>query len=200
MIFGPGKTPPQVVEIARSLKEKGAGVLLTRAGEEQVRALREAFPQTVHHAQARLAVLPAPNPPPRIGLVAVVCAGTADLPVAEEAALTAETLGSNVARVYDAGVAGLHRLLAELETLRRANAVVAVAGMEGALPPVVAGLVDVPVIAVPTSVGYGASLGGLTALFAMLTSCAAGLSVVNIDNGFGAACQAHLINRLAARP
>ncbi|MEK6710493.1 MAG: nickel pincer cofactor biosynthesis protein LarB [Nitrospinota bacterium] len=199
VIFGPGKTPPQVVEIARSLKAKGASVLLTRAGEEQVRALREAFPQTVHHPQARLAVLPAPDPPPRIGLVAVVCAGTADLPVAEEAALTAETLGSNVARVYDAGVAGLHRLLAELKTLREARAIVAVAGMEGALPPVVAGLVDVPVIAVPTSVGYGASLGGLTALFAMLTSCASGLSVVNIDNGFGAACQAHLINRLATR-
>jgi NCAIR mutase (PurE)-related protein len=200
VIFGGGKTPRQVVEIAASLKAKGAAVLLTRAEEDQVRALREAFPEAVHHAAARIAVLPSPEPVQRVGLVAVVCAGTSDFPVAEEAAVTAETLGSRVERVYDAGVAGLHRLLAGMEVLRGAKAIVAVAGMEGALPSVVAGLVDVPVIAVPTSVGYGASLGGLTALFAMLTSCAAGLSVVNIDNGFGAACQAHLINRLAARP
>jgi hypothetical protein len=200
VIFGAGKTPAQVVEIARSLKAKGAPVLLTRAKEDQVRALREAHPETVHHETARIAVLPASEPPVRVGLVAVVCAGTSDLPVAEEAAVTAETLGSRVERIFDAGVAGLHRLLAEMSVLREANAVVAVAGMEGALPSVVAGLVDVPVIAVPTSVGYGASLGGLAALFAMLTSCAAGLSVVNIDNGFGAACQAHLINRLAVRP
>lgn len=200
VIFGPGKTPRQVVEIAASLKAGGAAVLLTRAGEDQVRALREAFPEAVHHAAARIAVLPSSDPPQPIGLVAVVCAGTSDLPVAEEAAVTAETLGSRVERIRDAGVAGLHRLLAGMEVLRGAKAIVAVAGMEGALPSVVAGLVDVPVIAVPTSVGYGASLGGLTALFAMLTSCASGLSVVNIDNGFGAACQAHLINRLAARP
>ena len=200
VIFGGGKTPAQVVEIARSLKAKGSAVLLTRAEAAQVHSLRAAFPGTVHHEAARIAVLPPPEPPEPIGLVAVVCAGTADLPVAEEAAVTAETLGSRAERIYDAGVAGLHRLLAEMPVLREAHAIVAVAGMEGALPSVVAGLVDVPVIAVPTSVGYGASLGGLTALFAMLTSCAAGLSVVNIDNGFGAACQAHLINRLAARP
>ncbi|MBI3128133.1 MAG: nickel pincer cofactor biosynthesis protein LarB [Candidatus Tectomicrobia bacterium] len=199
VIFGAGKTAAQVAEIARSLRAKGSPVLLTRAKDEHVRALREIFPETVHHEAARIAVLPSPEPPASVGLVAVVCAGTSDLPVAEEAAVTAETLGSRAERIYDAGVAGLHRLLADLPALREANAIVVVAGMEGALPSVVAGLVDVPVIAVPTSIGYGASLGGLTALFAMLTSCAAGLSVVNIDNGFGAGCQAHLINRLAAK-
>ena len=199
VIFGAGKTAAQVAEIARSLRAKGSPVLLTRAKDEHVRALREIFPETVHHEAARIAVLPSPEPLAPVGLVAVVCAGTSDLPVAEEAAVTAETLGSRAERIYDAGVAGLHRLLADLPALREANAIVVVAGMEGALPSVVAGLVDVPVIAVPTSIGYGASLGGLTALFAMLTSCAAGLSVVNIDNGFGAGCQAHLINRLAAK-
>jgi len=200
VIYGGGKTPGQVVEIAQSLAGKGATILLTRAEANQAAALLEAFPGAAHHEPARIVVV-APGPAPaRVGLVAVLCAGTSDLPVAEEAAVTAETLGSNVLRAYDVGVAGLHRLLAELEGLRRANAIVAVAGMEGALPSVVAGLVACPVLAVPTSVGYGASLGGLTALFAMLNSCAGGLSVVNIDNGFGAACQAHLINCLAARP
>ena len=198
VIFGAGKTARQVVEIAGSLAARDQTALVTRASAEQAAALLELSPRTRHHETARIVEIPPKNPPKPVGEVAIVCAGTSDLPVAEEAAVTARALGSGVTRVYDAGVAGLHRLLAEVETLRRANAVVAVAGMEGALPSVVAGLVARPVIAAPTSVGYGASLGGLTALFAMLNSCASGLSVVNIDNGFGAGCQAHLINKGAA--
>ena len=199
VVFGAGKTKAQVVEIAESLMAKGQAVLLTRANAEQADALCALSPRARHHEAARIVEIPEENPPAAVGSIAVVCAGTSDLPVAEEAAVTARALGSGVACVYDAGVAGLHRLLAEVETLRAANAIVAVAGMEGALPSVVAGLVDRPVIAVPTSVGYGANLGGLTALLAMLNSCASGLSVVNVDNGFGAACQAHLINKLAVR-
>ena len=198
VIFGAGKTARQVVEIAGSLAARDQTALVTRASAEQAAALLELSPRARHHETARIVEIPPKNPPKPVGEVAIVCAGTSDLPVAEEAAVTARALGSGVTRVYDAGVAGLHRLLAEVETLRRANAVVAVAGMEGALPSVVAGLVARPVIAAPTSVGYGASLGGLTALFAMLNSCASGLSVVNIDNGFGAGCQAHLINKGAA--
>lgn len=198
VIFGAGKTARQVVEIAGSLAARDQTALVTRASAEQAAALLEFSPRARHHETARIVEIPPKNPPKPVGEVAIVCAGTSDLPVAEEAAVTARALGSGVTRVYDAGVAGLHRLLAEVETLRRANAVVAVAGMEGALPSVVAGLVARPVIAAPTSVGYGASLGGLTALFAMLNSCASGLSVVNIDNGFGAGCQAHLINKGAA--
>ena len=198
VIFGAGKTARQVVEIAGSLAARDQTALVTRASVEQAAALLELSPRARHHETARIVEIPPKNPPKPVGEVAIVCAGTSDLPVAEEAAVTARALGSGVTRVYDAGVAGLHRLLAEVETLRRANAVVAVAGMEGALPSVVAGLVARPVIAAPTSVGYGASLGGLTALFAMLNSCASGLSVVNIDNGFGAGCQAHLINKGAA--
>jgi len=200
VIYGGGKTPAQVLDVARSIAGSGQTVLATRLDAAQARCLLEALPGAVHHEAARIVVVANGKAPAPVGRVAVVCAGTSDLPVAEEAAVTAEALGSAVERAYDVGVAGLHRLLAEVERLREANAVVAVAGMEGALPSVVAGLVEAPVIAVPTSVGYGASLGGLTALFAMLNSCAAGLSVVNIDNGFGAACQAHLINRMAARP
>ncbi len=150
----------------------------------------------VHHAEARLLMLRSGSAPtPRDGTLAVVAAGTSDLPVAEEAALTAELFGNKVERVYDVGVAGLHRLLASLDVLRSASVVVAVAGMEGALPSVVGGLVHCPVIAVPTSVGYGASFGGLAALLGMLNSCASNVTVVNIDNGFGAAFVASLINR-----
>ena len=198
VIFGAGKTARQVVEIAGSLAARDQTALVTRASAEQAAALLELSPRARHHETARIVEIPPKNPPKPVCEVAIVCAGTSDLPVAEEAAVTARALGSGVTRVYDAGVAGLHRLLAEVETLRRANAVVAVAGMEGALASVVAGLVARPVIAAPTSVGYGASLGGLTALFAMLNSCASGLSVVNIDNGFGAGYQAHLINKGAA--
>jgi NCAIR mutase (PurE)-related protein len=197
-IFCPGKTPEQVVAIATRLARAQANIVATRADERVAAACAAAELPHVYHGLARLIVV-RPEPPENLGLVVVAAAGTADLPVAEEAALVAEALGSRVERVYDCGVAGLHRLLAHYDRLAEANAIVAVAGMEGALPSVIGGLVDRPVVAVPTSVGYGASLGGLAALLAMLNSCAPGVSVVNIDNGYGAAHQAHLINRLVAK-
>lgn len=199
VIYGEGKTADQVVEIARSLCGKNQTVIVTRTAKGQPDALREAFSDAVHHSEARMVVIENSKPSVKIGCIAVLCGGTSDIPVAEEAAVSAETLGSRVERVFDVGIAGLPRLLAELDSIRQANVIVAVAGMEGALPSVVAGLIEAPVIAVPTSVGYGTSMGGLTALFAMLNSCADGLSVVNIDNGFGAGFQAHLINRMAAK-
>jgi pyridinium-3,5-biscarboxylic acid mononucleotide synthase len=173
-------------------------VLATRADAAVAAAAAAAGLPHVYHAMARLLVV-RPAPTEGVGLVAVAAAGTSDLPVAEEAALTAEVLGNRVERVYDCGVAGLHRLLAHGDTLAESNVIVAVAGMEGALPSVIGGLLDRPVIAVPTSVGYGASLGGLAALLAMLNSCAPGVSVVNIDNGYGAAHQASQINHLASK-
>jgi NCAIR mutase (PurE)-related protein len=197
-IFCQGKTPAQVVEIARRLGAVHPNVLATRASDEVAAAIAAAGLPHRHHPDARLIVV-RPEPAATLGLIVVAAAGTSDLPVAEEAALVAETLGNRVDRVYDCGVAGLHRLLDHVALLAEANAIVAVAGMEGALPSVVAGLVDRPVIAVPTSVGYGTSFNGLTALLAMLNSCAAGVSVVNIDNGFGAAHQASQINHLVAK-
>ena len=195
VIFGAGKTAPQIEGIVRCMIERGAGnILITRLSSEKEALLRGKFPYT-YSESAHLAVAN-PVERPLTGSVAVVSAGTSDLPVCEEAALTAEALGSRVHRVYDAGVAGLHRLLAELDTLESARCIVAVAGMEGALPSVVGGLVSCPVIAVPTSVGYGANLGGIAALLAMLNSCASGVSVVNIDNGFGAGFLAHRINQM----
>jgi NCAIR mutase (PurE)-related protein len=197
-IFCAGKTPSQVVAIAERLSARHPNILATRASDEIVAALLASGVPCRHHAEARLVVV-RPEPQGAVGSIVVVAAGTSDLPVAEEAAIVAETLGDRVERVYDCGVAGLHRLLDHVPLLMEANAIVAVAGMEGALPSVVAGLVDRPVIAVPTSVGYGTSFNGLTALLAMLNSCAAGVSVVNIDNGFGAAHQASQINRLASK-
>jgi NCAIR mutase (PurE)-related protein len=197
-VFCPGKTPAQVVAIVERLAAHHDNVLATRTTPEVVDALRAAGLPCAVHADARLVVVK-PRPTEGVGLIVVVSAGTADLPVAEEAAVVAEAMGNRVERLWDCGVAGLHRLLPHLDRLAEANAIVAVAGMEGALPSVVAGLVDRPVIAVPTSVGYGASLGGLAALLAMLNSCAPGVSVVNIDNGYGAAAQASQINRLAAK-
>jgi hypothetical protein len=197
-VFCPGKTPAQVAAILARLVERHANVLATRADEPVAAAVAAAGLPHAWHPEARLLVA-RPEPVDGVGLVVVAAAGTADLPVAEEAALVAEALGSRVERVYDCGVAGLHRLLEQADLLAEANAIVAVAGMEGALPSVIGGLVDRPVIAVPTSVGYGASLGGLAALLAMLNSCAPGVSVVNIDNGYGAAHQASQINRLAAK-
>ncbi len=199
VIYGQGKTPDQVAGIFERLARQGPNVLCTRATAEIAGAVAGRVAGTRWHESARVVELRG-EPPEPVGLVAVAAAGTSDLPVAEEAAVVLEALGSRVERLYDVGVAGLHRLLAQADVLRRAACVVAVAGMEGALPSVVGGLVDVPVIAVPTSVGYGASFGGVTALLAMLNSCASGVSVVNIDNGFGAAYQAHQINRLAAGP
>jgi hypothetical protein len=197
-IFCQGKTPTQVVAIAQRLAAHHPNVLATRASDEVAAAIAAAGLACRHHPDARLVVV-RPEPVDGVGLIVVAAAGTADIPVAEEAALVAEALGNRVERVYDCGVAGLHRLLDHLPLLAEANVIVAVAGMEGALPSVVAGLIDRPVIAVPTSVGYGASLNGLAALLAMLNSCAAGVSVVNIDNGFGAAHQASQINRLVAK-
>lgn len=198
VIFSEGKTPAQVVRIAAQLVRDHGRALATRVGPEQVRALRRKFPRAVYHELARCVTIERKPLPKRPGTVAVVCAGTSDLPVAEEAAVTAEMMGNRVERIHDVGVAGVHRLLNRLDALQRANVIVVVAGMEGALPSVVAGLVDKPVIAVPTSVGYGASFGGVAALLAMLNSCASGVTVVNIDNGFGAGYAASQINALAA--
>jgi NCAIR mutase (PurE)-related protein len=197
VIFGAGKTVDQVVKISKKLFELGQPVLVTRITAEHARALRKKFKTAVHHPLARCVTIQKKPLPKRAGFIAVVCAGTSDLPVAEEAAVTAEIMGNRVERVTDVGVAGLHRMLARLELLQRANVIIAVAGMEGALPSVMAGLVSKPVIAVPTSIGYGASFGGIAALLAMLNSCASGLTVVNIDNGFGAGYAASQINALA---
>jgi pyridinium-3,5-biscarboxylic acid mononucleotide synthase len=197
VIFGAGKTPEQVVSIAARLVEREQRVLVTRVNGEQARALRRKFRKAVHHPVARCVTIQKRAPTLGPGTIAVVCAGTSDLPVAEEAAVTAEIMGNRVERIRDAGVAGLHRLLRHLELLQSASVVIVVAGMEGALPSVVAGLVACPVIAVPTSVGYGASFGGLAALLGMLNSCGSGVTVVNIDNGFGAGYAASQINALA---
>ena len=198
VIYGEGKTPDQVARIAVKLHQHEQRLLVTRVGPEHVRALRQKFKRAVHHELARCVTVERRPLPKRPGFIAVLAAGTSDLPVAEEAAITADIMGNTVERIYDVGVAGLHRLLRRLDTIQRAHVIVAVAGMEGALPSVVAGLVNKPVIAVPTSVGYGANLGGFTALLAMLNSCGSGLTVVNIDNGFGAGYAASQINALAA--
>jgi len=197
-VFCPGKTPGQVIAIVGRLAAHHANVLATRCEPAVAAAVEAAGLPCRYHPVARLLVV-RPEPAEGVGLIVVAAAGTADLPVAEEAALVAEALGNRVERLTDCGVAGLHRLLPHREVLGEANAIVAVAGMEGALPSVIGGLVDRPVIAVPTSVGYGISLNGLAALLAMLNSCAPGVSVVNIDNGYGAAHQASQINRLATK-
>ena len=196
VIYGEGKTPPQVAEIFARLADHNPNVLCTRASAAAAEAVQQRVPAARYHELCRVLELRR-DPAEPVGSVALAAAGTSDLPVAEEAAIALEVFGSRVERLYDVGVAGIHRLFAHLEVFRRANCVVAVAGMEGALPSVVAGLVNAPVIAVPTSVGYGVAFGGVTTLLAMLTSCASGLSVVNIDNGFGAAYQADMINKLA---
>ena len=197
VVFAPGKTAEQVVEIVRVLREAEQAVLATRVEAAQAEAVRRALPEGEYDPEARVLWFgPAQAPVLGNGIIAVVCAGTADLPVAQEAVAVATRFGNKVELLADVGVAGLHRLLAANETLRSARVLIVVAGMEGALPSVVGGLVDKPVIAVPTSVGYGASFGGVAALLGMLTSCASNVTVVNIDNGFGAAYVATLINRL----
>ncbi len=199
VIFGQGKTPEQVEQIFAKLVAGGGNVLATRVTPDAAERVQTRFPTADYHPMARVLTLRQQHPvTPVTGLVAIVCAGSADLPVAEEARLTAEIMDQPTRAIYDVGVAGLHRLLARSGDLRAARVVVVVAGLEGALPSVVGGLVRAPVIAVPTSVGYGASFHGLAALLTMLNSCAAGVSVVNIDNGFGAGYQAALINSLAA--
>jgi NCAIR mutase (PurE)-related protein len=194
VVFCPGKTPEACASIASEIMARGHPLLATRAAPEQVEAIASREPRVTHHEQARAVTFRA-EPMKLVGCVTVVCAGTADIPVAEEARVTAEMLGARVESLYDVGVAGIHRLLGDVDRLREARAVVVVAGMEGALPSVVGGLVSVPVIGVPTSVGYGASFGGVAPLLTMLNSCAAGVSVVNIDNGFGGGYIAALINR-----
>jgi NCAIR mutase (PurE)-related protein len=196
VVFGIGKTPAQIAAIAGRIVVHGHSLLVTRAAPEAFDAVRAIAPAATYHPEARAITLPAGDIPDGKGVVLIACAGTSDLPVAEEAAVTAELMGNRIDRLYDVGVAGLHRLLRERDRLHAARVIIVVAGMEGALPSVVGGLVDVPVIAVPTSVGYGASLGGIAALLGMLNSCANGISVVNIDNGFGGACVASAINHL----
>jgi NCAIR mutase (PurE)-related protein len=196
VVLGLGKTPAQIAAIAEHIATRGQTLLVTRVQPDVYDAVRTRVPGAEYHPDARAITFAQGRVEAGHGTIAIVCAGTADLPVAEEAAVTAVVMGNRIDRMYDVGVAGLHRLLAEHERIQTARVVIVVAGMEGALPSVVAGLVKVPVIAVPTSVGYGVSFGGVAALLAMLNSCANGVAVVNIDNGFGAACMASLINHL----
>lgn len=195
VILGLGKTPAQIAAIARPIVDRAQPLLVTRADRAVWDAVRIEIPEARYHELARAITVPREVPPGK-GTVAIASAGTSDLPVAEEAAITAELMGNAVDRLYDVGVAGIHRILHERPRLQKARVIIVVAGMEGALPSVVGGMVDVPVIAVPTSVGYGASFGGIAALLGMLNSCANGVSVVNIDNGFGAGCIASMINHL----
>lgn len=196
VVYCQGKTVAQVKAIVEKLMEKDNNIMATRAGEDVYLGVKEAVPDAVYYDAAKIIVVRKKEIIKSEKIIAVVTAGTSDIPVAEEAAVTAETMGNSVDRVYDVGVAGIHRLFANSHTLLRANVLVVVAGMEGALASVVAGLVDKPVIAVPTSVGYGANFGGLSALLTMLNSCASGIGVVNIDNGFGAGFLASMINKL----
>ena len=196
VIYASGKSPEQVAMIAERMYKSGIDVLATRVSPDMVSAVTAIIPDAEYNPVAKTIVYKKPGDEQAKGYIAVVAAGTSDLPVAEEAAVTARFLGNKVETIYDVGVAGIHRLFNKLEIIRNARVIIVVAGMEGALSSVVGGLVDKPVIGVPTSVGYGANFQGLSALLAMLNSCAAGISVVNIDNGFGAACQASLINKL----
>jgi pyridinium-3,5-biscarboxylic acid mononucleotide synthase len=196
VIFGLGKTDDQIVRIARAIVQKGSSLLVTRIEAATLAKLRRAVPKVRYNALGKVAYLRQKAAAPGQGKIHILTAGTSDLPVAEEAFVTCEMLGNEVERAYDVGVAGLHRLLGEFDRIKNARVIIACAGMEGALPSVVAGLFSVPIIAVPTSVGYGASFKGVAALLAMLNSCPGGVGVVNIDNGFGAAYLASLINHL----
>ena len=194
VVLGVGKTPAQIAAISAEIVGRGSTLLVTRASQASYDAVLEKVPGATYYADAAVIAFRQQDVTAGHGTIVIAAAGTSDLPVAEEAARTAEVMGNTVSRLYDVGVAGLHRVLGERERLAAARVIIVVAGMEGALPSVVAGLVSVPVIAVPTSVGYGASFGGIAALLGMLNSCASGVSVVNIDNGFGAAAIASLIN------
>jgi pyridinium-3,5-biscarboxylic acid mononucleotide synthase len=195
VVFGAGKTREQVVSIVERLAQHAPNLLVTHTDEATFGEVRNVITEAEWHAAARLIRIQRDHTDRGMGMISVVTAGTSDIPVAEEAALTAEAMGNRVDRIWDVGVSGIHRVLAERELLQRARAIIVVAGMEGALPSVVGGLVSVPIVAVPTSVGYGASFGGIAALLGMLNSCASNVSVVNIDNGFGAGFVASLINR-----
>ena len=200
VIYGAGKTPEQIVGIVDVMRKNGQdAILITRMSAEAAAAVGAAC-ELDYHADARVGIVGRPPAPDGIGSIVVATGGTSDIPVAEEAVLTAEVLGNRVVRLYDVGVAGLHRTLAHLDDIMSASVIIAIAGMEGALASVIGGLADCPVIAVPTSVGYGASFHGLSALLSMLNSCASGVSVVNIDNGFGAGYLASMINHMEAKP
>jgi len=196
IIYCSGKSAGQVKEIFRVMSQKENNIIGTRATVEMYEVVKGLFPDAVYYSEARIISLQKKKPETPDTRIAVITAGTSDIPVAEEAAVTAELLGNKVLRIYDAGVAGIHRLVDKLPEIRSCRAIIVIAGMEGALASVVGGLVDKPVIAVPTSVGYGASFGGISALLAMLTSCSAGVTVVNIDNGFGAGFSASMINKM----
>lgn len=198
VIYGEGKSAEQILKIAKEIIKHERRVLITRVHLTAAQLIIKEIPQAVYHEIARCIVIDPQPIKKRPGYIAVVAAGTSDLPVAEEAAITADIMGNHVERIYDVGVAGLHRLFSKIELIRNANVIIVVAGMEGALPSVIAGLVSKPLIAVPTSIGYGASLGGIAALLGMLNSCGSGVVVVNIDNGFGAGFAASQINALAA--
>ncbi|MFQ6070772.1 MAG: nickel pincer cofactor biosynthesis protein LarB [Candidatus Aminicenantales bacterium] len=196
IVFGPGKTDSQILSIAREIIKKGSNLLITRVEKNVYEKIKKKIPEVEYNSSAKVIYFKQSEPIKGKGKIVVMTAGTSDIPVAEEASITAEMLGNEVEKIYDVGVAGLHRLLGEYEKITRARVIIVVAGMEGALPSVVAGLVKIPIIAVPTSIGYGASFKGLAALLAMLNSCPGGVAVVNIDNGFGAAYMASLINHL----
>jgi NCAIR mutase (PurE)-related protein len=196
VILGLGKSPAQISAIAERIVNRGQSLLVTRAQPDVYTAVRTVVPEAEYHVEAKAITFSQGEVPAGRGTIIVACAGTSDLPIAEEAAITAQLMGNTVDRLYDVGVAGIHRILSEHNRLQQARVIIVVAGMEGALPSVVAGLVSVPVIAVPTSIGYGASFGGIAALLGMLNSCANGIAVVNIDNGFGAGAIASLINHL----
>lgn len=199
VIYGESKTPAQITGIVDSMKKGGqTRILITRLSQQSADEVSEHH-ELAYHSEARIGIIGEPVAPDGIGTIAVATGGTSDVPVAEEAALTAEFLGNDVKRLYDVGVAGLHRLLSQKENIMNASVIIAVAGMEGALASVIGGLADCPVIAVPTSVGYGASFNGLAALLSMLNSCASGVSVVNIDNGFGAGYFASMVNHMEAK-
>ena len=199
VIYGAGKTPEQIIGIAKVMQENGVGtILITRLSEEKAEAVLKEIPMD-YRKDAKIGIVGTIPEPDGIGTIVVATGGTSDLPVAEEAALTAEVHGNQVVRLYDVGVAGLHRTLAHMDEIMSATVIVAIAGMEGALASVIGGLADCPVIAVPTSVGYGASFNGLSALLSMLNSCASGVSVVNIDNGFGAGYLASMINHITSK-
>ena len=196
IIYGQGKTEDQILKIAREISKRGNNLLITRVEHQIYSKLKREFPGCLYNPLGKTACLKQKKPAPGKGKIVIITAGTSDIPVAEEAVVTCEILGNKVERIYDVGVAGLHRLFGEMEKIKKARLIIAVAGMEGALPSVLAGLVNVPIIAVPTSVGYGASFQGISALLAMLNSCPGGVAVVNIDNGFGAGYLASLINHL----
>ena len=199
VIYGAGKTPEQIIRIASAMREHGQKtIMITRISKETAEIIHREHPLEYHNL-ARIGLIGAMPEPDGDGTIVVATGGTSDMPIAEEAALTAEALGNKVTRLYDVGVSGVHRLLHNMEPIMSARCIVAVAGMEGALPSVIGGLADCPVIAVPTSVGYGASLGGVAALLSMLNSCASGVSVVNIDNGFGGGYLASMINHLGGK-